>query len=267
MLGNYFKSQKFRRNIPDWITGGVLLIVFFFVVEPARPFQRQFKLSDPSLQHPFATSERITDNQLYLLSCMLPLIIITIISSTRRHKSVSLEHFHSLQVSLLGLFISVSLNSVLTDLLKNWIGRPRPDFLARCGAPIGTSTNDFLGVDVCTAPLGQMYLLDGGKSTPSGHASLSFAGLFYLYLWSLGHFKLRKESYVWQQVLAFLPNILATYIGLSRTQDYRHHFFDIILGSVIGISVATMIYFHYFPSLTVENCNSPIIVDDEILPT
>lgn len=244
----------------------ILLLIFFFVVEPARPFQRQFKLSDPTLQHPFATTERVTDNQLYMLSCFLPMTIILLITNFRRSNNVNSSNIHILQISLLGLFVSLSINAVVTDILKNWIGRPRPDFLARCEPTSTTPMNTYIGIEVCTAPLGQMYLFDGGKSTPSGHASLSFAGLFYFYLWVLDQFKLRKDSYLWQHIIAFIPIVLASYIGLSRTQDYRHHFFDIFLGSGIGISVASVTYFRYFPNLNLESSNIPTKVDDNILP-
>jgi len=267
MLNSYLKSSKFKRNIPEWIAVIALLLIFFYVVEPAKPFQRQFKLSDPNLQHPFATTERVTDNQLYVLSCLLPLVIMILVINFRRKANVNLNNLHVLQVSLLGLFVSLSINGVITDLLKNWIGRHRPDFLARCGPASTTPSNAYVGVEVCTAPLGQMYLLDGGKSTPSGHASLSFAGLFYFYLWLLGQFKLRRESYLWQHLVALIPIILAGYVGLSRTQDYRHHFLDIIFGSGIGILIAFMAYFRYFPNLKLENSNVPITVNDNILPT
>lgn len=42
------------------------------------------------------------------------------------------QALHYLQVSILGLLISLSLNGVITDILKVWIARPRPDFLERC---------------------------------------------------------------------------------------------------------------------------------------
>lgn len=263
MINNYLKSSRFGRSIPDWIAVLILLFIFFFIVEPAKPFQRQFKLSDHTLQHPFASSERITDNELYLLSCVLPLIVITLVCNTTKIRNV--EYVHIMQISILGLFVALSITGVITDILKNWIGRPRPDFLARCGAASTTPIDTYVGVEVCTAPLGQMYLLDGGKSTPSGHASLSFSGLFYLYLWVIGYFKLGRESKLWKHIIAFVPIIIAMYIGLSRTQDYRHHFFDIIFGSGIGISVASSIYFRYFPGMDFEESNK-LNFSDDVLP-
>ena len=100
------------------------------------------------------------------------------------------QALHCLQISVLGLIISLSLNGVITDILKIWIARPRPDFLERCGPAPGTPLHELVDVNVCTAPLGKALLIDGMKSTPSGHSSISFGGLFYLTLWLLGQFKL-----------------------------------------------------------------------------
>lgn len=90
-------------------------------------------------------------------------------------------------------------------------------------------------ISVCTGPLGESVLIDGLRSTPSGHSSISFSGLLYLTLWLLGQFKLlqpRSSSrYIYNYLVVFSPLLLATYVALSRTQDYRHHFADIILGS------------------------------------
>lgn len=46
---------------------------------------------------------------------------------------------------------------------------------------------------------------------------------------------------------------------LSRTQDYRHHFADIILGSFLGITFAWWSYHHYFNTLVSEDSDKPIL--------
>lgn len=227
--------SKSERKWEEWLLVLLLLSIFFFLLEPARPFYREFKLSDLSLQHPFANKERITDNELYAISTIIPLVIIAIYrrGSTNMHDSI------------LGLFVSLSVAGVLTDFLKIWIGRPRPDFLERCGPIEGTSRYDFVDVTVCSAPLGIAYLNDGMKSTPSGHASLSFSGLFYLYLWLYQELKLSRHVSTYIHIACFLPLLLAIYVSLSRTQDYRHHFIDIVLGSIIGISIASLAFKSY----------------------
>ena len=261
MLQIYFTSSKFRKFRPDWIVVILLVIIFFQVTEVAQPFARQFYINDPTISHPFATQEQVTDNQLYLYSVLIPSLIISLISLYLGESNF--EKLHNLQVSCLGLWLSVCVTSVLTDVLKCWISKPRPDFLERCGPQKGTPENKLVGIEVCTSPLGPMYLSDGLKSTPSGHSSMAFSGLLYLSLWLVGQFKLiQKRKLIGYVLIAGLPILVAAYIALSRTQDYRHHFFDIGFGSAIGIVFAVIFYYKYFNSLSDESCNVPIDYKD-----
>ncbi|EGW35135.1 uncharacterized protein SPAPADRAFT_130756 [Spathaspora passalidarum NRRL Y-27907] len=262
----YFTSDKFRQFIPDWIVVFILIGFFFQVTEVAQPFFRQFSINDPTISHPFAVRERVTDNELYVYSTIIPTIIIIVTCLYRgtaiQHSNTLFDKLHLSQVSCLGLWFSVVVTSVLTDIFKCWIGNPRPDFLERCGPAPNTPINKLVGIEVCTAPLGDMYLSDGMKSTPSGHSSMSFAGLLYLSLWILGQFRMltknRSHISLGHWVVVLLPILFASYIGLSRTQDYRHHFFDIILGGLIGAAFACLSYFKYFNWLSDEECNLPI---------
>lgn len=259
----YFTSPKFKKLIPDWILTIGLVIFFFNVTEVARPFMRQFSLDDASISHPFATKERVTDNELYVWSAIVPLVIIVILSAL--NASTTFDKLHLITVSSVGLWFTVSVTSVLTDILKCWIGNPRPDFLARCGAREGTPTNVLVDISVCTAPLGEMYLLDGMKLTPSGHSSLAFSGLGYLTLWLLGQYKVlnvKQRSSMLTILLLSSPMLLAVYIALSRTQDYRHHFFDVLFGSVIGLVFAFLGYKKYFSSIFGESSNIPLEWDN-----
>ncbi|CAI5756864.1 unnamed protein product [Candida verbasci] len=260
MSRNYFTNSRFQKYLPDWIVVGVLILIFFGYTESLHPFYRQFSINDPKISYPFARVEQVTDNQLYLYSTIIPTIIITIVVSLN-----NLNHndkLHLLQISLLGLWFSVCSVSVLTDLLRVAIGNPRPDFLQRCGPKEGTPINQLVDVSICTAPLGQIYLMDGMKSTPSGHSSMSFAGLLYLTIWLIGQFKIiqtyNRHNKIIYIIFVNLPILLACYIAFSRTQDYRHHFFDILFGSCLGILFATISYFKYFNSLLKENSNEPI---------
>ena len=270
MLGVYLSSTSFRLYLPDWIFVGVL-VVLFAIVERASPFERKFSLEDITIQHPFAHVERVSDELLYILTGILPAICIVLIVFWRR-KVGQLTHFdalHLLSVSLLGFSLTYIFTGVVTDVLKVWISRPRPDFLDRCGPKKKTSPTALVGLEVCTMPLGEMYLLDGMKLTPSGHSSLSFAGLLYFSLWIVGQFKLvnlATKLWVWL-VVPTIPIILAVYIALSRTQDYRHHFFDVILGLAIGVAISWKIYFRIFLGLNDKNSDKDRReLEEKILP-
>lgn len=254
----YFTSAKFAKLVPDAVLAVALVVFFFRVTEVARPFMRQFSLDNAAIAHPFATKERVTDNELYLWGAIVPLAIIVVLSAWMG--STKFDKLHLISVSSVGLWFTVSATSVLTDILKCWIGNPRPDFLARCGPRDGTPTNVLVDVSVCTAPLGEMYLIDAMKLTPSGHSSLAFSGLGFLTLWLLGQYKVLNSKTRTSMVTIMMicsPMLLAAYIALSRTQDYRHHFFDVLFGSIIGILFAFMGYKKYFPSLKSDTCNLP----------
>lgn len=261
MVIAYIQGKEFRKYLGDWVVAIALILYFFLVAEHARPFERQFLITDLTISHTFATKERVTGIECILISSLGPLAVIMIVSIIRARKlRLSREEFiHNLQIAVLGLFISLSIDGVVTDVLKNWVANLRPDFLARCGPRSGTKTNVLVGLDVCTAPLGQAVLIDGLRSTPSGHSSISFAGLLYLSYWLSGQFKLpQTRQPVWKPLVCGLPLFLATYIALSRTQDYRHHFADIIFGSTLGISFASFSYFRYFNTFASEDMDKPV---------
>ncbi|KAI5969981.1 hypothetical protein CANMA_001021 [Candida margitis] len=246
----YFTSARFKSYIPDWITVILLIYIFFQVVEHWEPFHRQFYINDPRILHPFATQQRVTDDQLYVYSTLIPSVIIIITSLFIAPTNV--DKLHLIQLSLLGLLFSVSSVSVLTDILKCWIGNPRPDFIARCGPKPQTPLDMLVDIGVCTSPLGDMYLSDGLKSTPSGHSSMAFGGLLYLSLWYIGQLQVltREKHRMGLLLVSGLPIVFAAYIALSRTQDYRHHFFDIAFGSLLGIVFAWFSHWKYFGKLT-----------------
>lgn len=258
MIKQYFNSASFKYFLPNWIFGFSLLAFFYFVIDTAKPFERKFLIDNPTLQYPFATKETVSDNLLYFLSVIIPGVLITLVSLYQKRKLQISKYdwLNLLSISLLGLLLSFTITAVVTDVLKIWIARPRPDFLARCAAKKNTDPTKLVGFEVCTKPYGDMILYDGLKSTPSGHSSISFAGLLYLSLWLIGQFKLvPSKSLAYAYFVPSLPIFLATYISLSRTQDYRHHFLDIILGGAIGIIFSYSIYFSLFSPLKSNNSN------------
>ncbi|PYH92114.1 acid phosphatase/Vanadium-dependent haloperoxidase [Aspergillus ellipticus CBS 707.79] len=176
-------------------------------------------------------------------------------------------------VGWLGLGLSYAGAYMATEGLKDLYGKPRPDFLARC-AP-GTSDVASYGVsglgtsfagaitmvtwDICRNKSNEVRV-DGFSSFPSGHSSLAFAGLAYLTLWLCSKFSVgfpnlthppdlqRQERGairtqgaappIYMLIAAFVPLAVAFFISASRWFDFRHHGFDIIFGSVLGMVFA-----------------------------
>lgn len=263
----YLKSLSFKRYQLDWICGLAILVYFFAVAEHARPFYRQFSLDDVTIQHPFAVTERVSGIACILISAIIPsVVIVAHVATSSNRLLMNTDQLHLVQVSILGLLLSLAISGTITDILKNWVARPRPDFLARCGPKEGTPHNQLVGIEVCTSPLGVPLLIDGMRSTPSGHSSISFSGMVYLTLWLFGQSQvLVRRRPIFLALLCCSPLLLASYIALSRTQDYRHHFVDIILGAMLGVTLASTVYRRYFNGIFSDESNK-VAEEGDILP-
>lgn len=254
-MNKYFVSKEFYRYLGDWAVVLFFLLEVAFIGEHTKPFLREFQLNDPSIQHPFAEHERVPVVLCLLIATLVPVATIAVTLVTMHGGNFTKAdkikyHLHLLNISFLGLFLSLSINLFTIDLLKNWILRPRPDFIARCGPKItkGMDLTKNYDLSICQAPLGMKALYDGLRLCPSGHSGAAFGGLMYLALWLSGQLKAFKPGTpIWKLCLSFIPLVIAMYIALSRTQDYRHHFGDILLGAFIGSSIATAMYLKYFP--------------------
>lgn len=134
-----------------------------------------FSLDDLSISYPHALHERVPVTWCMICAGLLPLVILVVWALVFRPGT------HSAHVTVLGLFISLALSSFLTDVVKNAVGRPRPDLIARCKPEKGTAGHELVTIDVCTE-MNHHVLHDGWRSFPSGHSSFSFSGLGYLAL-------------------------------------------------------------------------------------
>lgn len=84
----------------------------------------------------------------------------------------------------------------------------------------------------------------------------SFAGLTFLAWYLSGKIKVfDRRGHVAKLCLVFLPILIAILIGISRVDDYWHHWTDVFVGAIIGILVASFSYLHFFPYPYDDNGN------------
>ncbi|TRM57943.1 phosphatidic acid phosphatase type 2/haloperoxidase [Schizophyllum amplum] len=167
--------------------------------------------------------------------------------------------FMDIHHGTLALASSRGLTAFVTEFVKHLVGRLRPDFMSRCQWDA-----------VATACTGKLSAIEEGrKSFPSGHSSTAFSGMMLLSLWIAGQTGAWcftgpppamsvLSSHMLRFFLAMLPLIWATWVAISRLEDYRHHKEDIIVGSLLGIGFATISYLMYWPSpLLAEGAHLP----------
>ncbi|ORX97661.1 acid phosphatase/Vanadium-dependent haloperoxidase [Basidiobolus meristosporus CBS 931.73] len=235
----------------DWILVGVFSLGFW-LFDYIPPFHRKFSLTDKTISYPFALHGTVPNWQLFVFSFLVPLVILSAVALAIRRSPYDC---HS---ALLGLCFCMSLTLLVTHILKTTIGRLRPDFIDRCqptvtqDAPLGLS-----GSEIC-AQADSKILLDGMKSFPSGHTSLSFAGLTFLSLYLAGKLHLFDErGHTYKSFICVAPMIGAALIGVSRICDYRHHWQDVVVGALIGMAAAYYSYRQYYPHLGSPRCDKP----------
>lgn len=209
-------------------------------------FRRRFSLTDTSIQYPYTVHERVPNFALALICGVAPALLVPVVSLLTER---SIADLHS---GWLGLLVSLAISGSVTNITKVVVGRPRPDLISRCQPVPGASNAPVFGLvseAICTQ-LSEKIMNDGWRSFPSGHSSLSFAGLSYLSFYLAGKLhlfdKIGSGLKAW---FTIVPLMGAALVAISRTMDYRHHATDVLSGSLLGLTVAYFSYRQYFPPL------------------
>jgi len=245
-------SRFCQRSYAADYLGLILLIVASILVQFfLEPFHRMFSLDNIALQFPHAAVERVPVSSLFVYGGGVPLGILIVWAAVLR------PGVHKVHVTLLGFLISLLLTSFLTDVIKNSVGRPRPDLVSRCKPEKGTPDHSLVTFEVCTES-NHHVLHDGWRSFPSGHSSFAFSGLGYLALFLAGQMHVfRPRTDLARVLIALAPLLGAALIAISRCEDYRHDVYDVTIGSLLGMLVALFSYRRYYPSLSSSQCDTP----------
>ncbi|XP_054810675.1 lipid phosphate phosphatase 2-like isoform X2 [Prosopis cineraria] len=227
-----------RNHLQDWLILLLLLVieVVLFAIHPFYRFVGRDMMED--LKYPMKDNT-VPVWAVPLYAVLLPIAVFLFFYMRRRD-------VYDLHNSILGLLFAVLVTAVMTDAIKDAVGRPRPDFFWRC-FPDGVEVYDKWGGVVCHGKVSDIK--EGHKSFPSGHTSWSFAGLGFLSLYLSGKIKaFDRRGHVAKLCIVFLPLLAASLVGVSRVDDYWHHWQDVFAGGLLGLVVATFCYRQFFPS-------------------
>ncbi|XP_008782309.2 lipid phosphate phosphatase 2-like isoform X2 [Phoenix dactylifera] len=227
------KVAKIHKH--DWfiVVFLMMLVVALNIIHPFYRFVGKDMMTD--LKYPLK-SDTVPVWAVPMISVLLPIAVFVAVYFRRRD-------VYDLHHAILGLLFSVLITGVITDALKDAVGRPRPDFYWRC-FPDGKELYDRVtGNVICHGD--RNLVKDGHKSFPSGHTSC----LGFLALYLSGKIKaFDQRGHVAKLCIVFVPLLVACLIGISAVDDYRHHWQDVFAGGLLGIIVATFCYLQFYPA-------------------
>nr|XP_016930558.1 putative phosphatidate phosphatase isoform X1 [Drosophila suzukii] len=242
---------------------GFPILLFFLLGDP---YKRGFFCDDETLKHPFHDST-VRNWMLYFIGVVIPVGVIVIVeviisqnkakqdngnATSRRYVLMNhdlpdwlIECYKKVGIYAFGAVVS----QLTTDIAKYSIGRLRPHFMAVCQPqmPDGTTCDDPInvgkyiqefeckGVGSSARMLKEMRL-----SFPSGHSSFTFFAMVYLALYLQARMTWRGSKLL-RHLLQFVFIMVAWYTALSRVSDYKHHWSDVLAGSLIGSICALVV--------------------------
>ncbi|RLM98406.1 hypothetical protein C2845_PM06G01270 [Panicum miliaceum] len=240
-------SKVARLHLFDWVVLALLVAidVGLNLIEPFHRFVGEDMMTD--LRYPLK-SNTVPVWAVPIYAVIGPIIIIVAIYMKRRnvydmHHAI-LGEFST--VASACLLFSVLITGVLTDAIKDGVGRPRPNFFWRCFPDGVPKFNNITTQVICHGD--PAVIKEGHKSFPSGHSSWSFAGLGFLSWYLAGKIKaFDRRGHVAKLCIVLLPLLLAAMVAVSRVSDYWHHWQDVFAGGILGLVVASFCYLQFFP--------------------
>ncbi|KAF2671325.1 acid phosphatase/Vanadium-dependent haloperoxidase [Microthyrium microscopicum] len=306
-----------RRLILSYVIDWIVIIIIAAIgagFNFTGSYHRPFSLVDLSISYPYVP-EQISTWLLVLITLILPAIIIFVVClllfpARSRDAAVSSKliwrrKLWELNTGWMGLALSLALQFMLVQGMKNLFGKPRPDLLSRCqpdianyknhilsGTAFGTEFNPawvLVGDTICQQT-DKSLLNDGFRSFPSGHASFSWGGLFYLALFLASKFSIaipyapgrlasddpddlilpqseQESEQMWSLstlsqrnraaapplpalALPLVPICVAIYITSTRYFQFYHHGFDLLFSSLLGTAGAWLAFRWYHPAIS-----------------
>ncbi len=219
----------------------------------------QFKLENPDLELLF--DPRLDDvigkpflKEKVPSSALIVGAATAILSTTAIDLAVTGD-LHRTNALVLGGLETLMGTVLLTEVTKLSFGRLRPDFRERyvsaaCGgaidAPSGLDCSGFDGSSKVSAEA----LRDGMKSFVSGHSSSSFAMATWSSLWLGSTLVWGKDAPTWGPAVGSLGigGLMAGagFVSATRISDNKHHLEDVVVGALLGATVATSVWLLHF---------------------
>jgi len=226
-------------------------------------YERDFSPEDPLIGRPHK-KQQISSSLNDAISLYFPVAIAVIVGILKKSK-IDIHHAFLAGVSGSGL------SHLVTEFLKNRVGRLRPDFISRCKWDTA--------LQACTGSASSIH--GGRQSFPSGHTTNAFAGMTFLSLYLTAQFSIFaspsasspsplpfSSSKLARLAITISPLFYALWVAISRVEDNRHHIEDVVIGGLIGLISSMTCFFIYWrnPFSTVASGPRSVYTDDTSPP-
>lgn len=232
----------------------VLLLYLF-----GKPHIRGFFCNDESIRHPFHPST-VPSSAMIPINYITPILTFLLVETFNfksSYKPALSQSYHHTKIFCFGALST----TLLTDVTKYTVGRPRPHFIEVCNPNIDFD-NKTCGTDAQPKYVtdyeckGNMTLFPNKKdrekkmkasrlSFCSGHASLTWFAMLYTAMflqWRLMLTEEKKYMVLLKAICQLGCLIFALYTSMTRISDYKHHPGDVLAGSVLGVVWAVIIF-------------------------
>ena len=242
----------------EWPVSLCFAGVLWLILRHVRPFCRDFNPLDPTISYPFEHHEAFPNWTLPFLGFCLPFVWVAALSYVSCRRSAAtprpINVRHEVHALALALLQANMFSMVLTDPMKNYAGRLRPDYVSRLEEVLHFNPHNFTQADLtaaCDSTVSKV--MDGRRSFPSGHASLTWAGwtVVALYVSVKAFNGERRMGITFVNLLCVAVNLVVpAWVAISRTRDYRHNFGDVLAGSAIGVFAGVVCFVQHFSLMT-----------------
>ncbi|XP_049535071.1 phospholipid phosphatase 1-like isoform X2 [Anopheles darlingi] len=129
---------------------------------------------------------------------------------------------------------------VIIGTIKIFLGELRPHFLHTCKPDVVCEGDAYITSYTCLNEEESLYFIrDASKSFPSGHSAMSMYEALFL-IWYLQRRVPRLRTVLTIPLCQMILMCWAVFCSLSRITDNRHHWWDVLAGSIAGCLAAIM---------------------------